>query len=347
MRNQFLLVTIISLVSYCGGAAFAQSPQKNGPAQKPAASQPQPDQTSAKSPISKKKLEELRDLCQKRLKENPRDVETIVKLGSTYQFLNEYDKAIDQFNNALAIDPKNWKAFLGRSLMFSRKGLKAESAKDLQMALKYNPELKQTLEATMAHAKTSVAKALAPFYVDGEQGYYTSKIDTANDKAANEAREGKIAVAIKTLTDGINSFPSSKMVYKNQEYAKYCLSKSYQLRAFCNFKQKDLPKAIEDMTQAATLTPLKKEIYLDRSQLYAVTGDKVKAQADLEKAKTLKPDWMPAGMAAAITSSMKESMSYAAKRGHDMQGAATKANHSKTANASTKTNASNKSARPD
>lgn len=320
MRIQILLATtLFSFLANCGEAVCAQPQAKVLPPQ---------ESSTAKAPMSKQKLEELRALCQKRLKENPRDVETIVKLGSTYQFLNENEKAIDQFNNALAIDPKNWKAYLGRSLMFSRKGMKAESAKDLQLALKYNPELKQTLEATMAHAKTSVAKALAPFYVDGEQGYYTSKIDTANDKAATEAREGKIAAAIKTLTDGINSFPSSKIVYKNQEYAKYCLSKSYQLRAFCNFKQKNLPKAIEDMSQAAILTPLKKEIYLDRSQLYAVSGDKVKAQADLDKAKTLKPDWMPAGMADAITKSMKDSMAYAAKRGHDMHDGKPKANAS-------------------
>lgn len=273
---------------------------------------------STKTPLDSKKLAELRVMCQKRLKQNPRDVGAMVQLGSTYQFLGENEKAIDQFNNALAIDPKNWKAYMGRSLIFSKKGMRREAAQDLKLAFQYNPELKQSLEATMAHAKSSTAKALAPFYVDGEQGYYTSKIDTANDKAASQIRLGQTDVAIKTLTGGINSFPSSKIAYKNQEYAKFCLSKSYQLRAICYFKQKNLPKAIDNMTQAATLTPMKKEIYLDRSQLYAAAGDKKKALADAEKAKTLKADWMPAGVAEALSASMKESMSYAAQRGHDM-----------------------------
>lgn len=316
-KQAILIMTVSGLIASCDHAAFATKSQTA--------------QTAVSTPtnIDAKRLDELRVMCQKRLKQNPRDVEAMVQLGSTYQFLGEYDRAIDQFNNALAIDQKNWRAYMGRSLIFSKKGMNRESAQDLKLAFQYNPKLKQTLEATMAHAKSTVAKALAPYYVEGEQGYYTSKLDNANDRASSQMREGKTDLAIKTLTDGINNYPSSKIAYKSQEYAKYCLSKAYQLRSICYFKQKNLAKSIDDMTQAATLTPMKKEIYLDRSQLYAASGDKKKAMADAEKAKTLKPDWMPAGVAQALKSSMTESMSYAAKRGHDINQSKSPTNNKK------------------
>jgi Flp pilus assembly protein TadD len=64
------------------------------------------------------------------------------------------------------------------------------------------------------------------------------------------------------------------------------------MRALVYAKQNDLDKGIADLSELIRLRPDDAHAYLDRGTLYFKKGDKVKADADRDRAKELDPTFV-------------------------------------------------------
>ena len=66
---------------------------------------------------------------------------------------NELDRAINEFNRAIELDPRYALAYGNRGLALMRQGKDAEAEKDFERALALRPELKAELELNVEKIK--------------------------------------------------------------------------------------------------------------------------------------------------------------------------------------------------
>ena len=72
------------------------------------------------------------------------------------------------------------------------------------------------------------------------------------------------------------------------------MAEAYYDRALFSLRSGELEAAIEDMSAVIDLRPMDPRYYMERAQLYLMTGERGRAADDLEKvlAVTLDEDWV-------------------------------------------------------
>lgn len=261
------------------------------------------------------KTKEAQGIVTKVLKAEPKNVQAIMLQGAIYSGQNLHDKAIEYYTKAINLEPKNTTAFILRSQSYGKKGMQTESQADMQRAIKSNPQLEAQVNAqmskAMAAANAALQKGLVDLYVGGEKDMKSNALDAGHLKGKTLLQEKKFDEAIGVLTQAIDSYPTSKKVFKSEEMAKFRLSETYQNRAFAHLLKKEFQKGVDDLNKAIELTPKHKESYLNRSKAYELLGDKAKAEADKKTANALAPNWRPAVFQAALDKSAQAAKDYA------------------------------------
>lgn len=74
---------------------------------------------------------------------SPYDSVFHTNLAATYAHLNKFDEAKNEYNRALELNLGNVDALVGRSELFLRDGKVPEALKDIQAAIKLDPETKR------------------------------------------------------------------------------------------------------------------------------------------------------------------------------------------------------------
>jgi len=188
----------------------------------------------------------------------------------------EYDKAIDDYNQALAMNPKDANAFYDRAKVWEKKGKYDELMADCNEALALNPKF----------AEAYIGRSIAW----NEKGKYDKAIADCNQALAinselaeaynnrglalNEKREFDKAIADCNQALSIN--PKLAQAYNNRGQA-------------WNHKR-EYAKAIADCNQALTLNPKLANAYINRGVAWGEKGERDKAIADFDQALAISPD---------------------------------------------------------
>ncbi|MBD3879512.1 MAG: tetratricopeptide repeat protein [Quinella sp. 1Q5] len=193
--------------------------------------------------------------------------------GNAYLDLKQYERAIQDYDKAIQLNPNHEMAYNNRGLAYGKLGQKDKEIQDYESAIKLNPnyagsyynrggyylELKQYERAIQDYSK---AIELNPILY---QAYYNR---------GNVYLKGleQYEQAIKDYSTAIYINPDLYEAYVNRGI-------SYALSG----KPGNLEKAIEDATKAIQLNPKRVDAYMLRGNIYQALGETEKSQADFAK----------------------------------------------------------------
>jgi tetratricopeptide (TPR) repeat protein len=71
---------------------------------------------------------------------NPKDAETYTRRGGIYTLQKQYDKALENFNRAIDLDPRSAKAYYNRALVYYYQGKYDQALADLNKTIELKPK---------------------------------------------------------------------------------------------------------------------------------------------------------------------------------------------------------------
>ena len=234
---------------------------------------------------SQKEIEELKkQLAQAKDKKEKKKVEAKISddermfqanewFDKGYQhYLNkEYDKAIEAYTSAIAINPNYAKAHYNRGTVYGKeKGLHDKAIEDFNKAIALNPNLAE------AYNNRGAAYGNKGQYDRAIEDY--NKASTLNPNFAEAYNNRGIAYADKGHYDRAIE-DSNKSIALDPNYAK-----AYYTRGLAYGKKGQYDRSIEDFNKAIALNPNDAKAYAARGLAYAILGVIDRAISDLQKA---------------------------------------------------------------
>lgn len=199
----------------------------------------------------------------------PRDAQGFVLRGFQSQQNGQYDRAIADFDRALALDPNNVRALTGRGEARGRKGEHDRAIADFDRALTLDPAFLPALHGRGAvHEKTGDHDAAIRDYDEilRHDGADTSAL---TGRAIAWNAKGEFGQAQADYDAAIAANPEHALALNNRGW----------LRATCpDAGLRDGIKAVQDARQACELTHWADPIHLDTlAAAYAETGQYAEA----------------------------------------------------------------------
>lgn len=207
------------------------------------------------------------------LKKSPKHAQTYVKRGDEYFLLNEFDKAVADYNQALQLDNTLDAAYFGRGLALGRAGLVDEGIRDLSEYIKRNPD------SSLAYTKRGIRKLWRGDAESAEQDFIAAlKINPKNAEAHDDL--GVIHATRKEYAEAIRHFLTTIELDPSYQKAHHNLAMSYYLVG----KDNDALIAINN---ALILWPESRNSMLLKSQILQALGRNKEARQLQEDAEFL------------------------------------------------------------
>ncbi len=210
------------------------------------------------------------------LKDQPQaQAAALVNRGATYWYIDKTELALADFNRAIALDPKNARAFRERSNAYRGIGQLDKALADANDAVRLDPNNAQGFDyrANVFNNNRQYDRAIADYnealrlkpgdaqtYMDRGVAYYFKK---------------DYAAAIGDYDQAIKLDPKKSRAYTNRGAAYKKLGR--------------IDQAITDESEAIKLDPLDPEYFDNRGLSYAENGDYDRAIADYDRALALNP----------------------------------------------------------
>ena len=200
--------------------------------------------------------------------------------GLTYQNTGKYDKAIEQYDKSIELNPNYANAYNNRGTAKNSLGQHVEAIADYDEVIRLNPD------HALAYTNRGVAKDSLREHKDAITDYNQAirlKPDYAeayNNRGVTKNGLGQHEKAIEDYDKAIRLNPDYALAYLNRGVAKNGLGKR--------------DEAITDYDEAIRLNPDVAEAYLNRGVAKNGLGQHEKAIEDYDKAIQLQPDYSDA-----------------------------------------------------
>jgi tetratricopeptide (TPR) repeat protein len=193
--------------------------------------------------------------------------------GRYYRTLNKFDRALEDYNKAITLNPKGYAAYNNRGKVYFETNENEKAIADYSKALEINPKYVD------AYANRGG--------VYGKTGRYAEAIENLNK-------------AIELDSMYIDAYSNRALTFYYSQQYEPCIrdcdfflrfyplnADMYNLRGLANDLLRRYQEAIADYNEAIRLKPDQGVFYQNRSYAYFASGDKKKALADAEKAQNL------------------------------------------------------------
>jgi tetratricopeptide (TPR) repeat protein len=180
------------------------------------------------------------------------------------------DQAIEDYNNALRLNPNNAEAFLGRGIAFASRSDFETAIADFTDAIR--------IDSNLAAAYVFRGRALAASVVtvtEIEEGF-SDFFYIVEEEEITAEQEAAFDLAIADCTQAIRLDPNFVLAYRE--------------RADAYTRKGDYDRAIADYTAAIRLDPNNAAAYTRRGEAYNNKGDHNRALADYNQAIRLDPN---------------------------------------------------------
>ncbi len=187
-----------------------------------------------------------------------------------------YERAIEDFDKVLVLEPDNVLALIRRGQAFSQLGQTARGLVDLDRAIALSPNSSETyFYRGLIHGRRNETEAALSDY-DAALERSPRNVDALAGRAAIYSHEGKFDLAIGDLNAAIAIDSRNPIAFYNRGYA--------------HFAKAEYQKAIADYTTAIGIDENFGLAYNNRCLTRAITGqDLLKALADCDVALRLMP----------------------------------------------------------
>ncbi len=189
--------------------------------------------------------------------------------------LNLLGEAVQDFDQAIDINNKNYNAFIFRSFSKFQLENNMESIRDCNQAINLDPkkDIAYSLRGLAKYQLEKYSEATKDF--DKAINLKPENADLYNDRGLAKASIGDHQKAIKDYDKAIELDPKNSQAYHNRGFSKFTLEKNIE--------------AIEDIDKAINLKPENADLYNHRGLAKASKGDHQEAIKDYDKAIELDP----------------------------------------------------------
>jgi predicted AlkP superfamily phosphohydrolase/phosphomutase/Flp pilus assembly protein TadD len=148
----------------------------------------------------------------KLVQETPKDSGLRASFAGALGALGRYDAALEQLTAAVDLDPMNIEAYHNRAVIHERRGERDAAIRDYQTAVRYNPQYEPSRQA--------LARLNAPLPNQPRNDAEREAL-ALSDRAAQAARRGDYAAAMKLLDDAARRAPRFPIVYQYRANVAY------------------------------------------------------------------------------------------------------------------------------
>lgn len=219
------------------------------------------------------------------------------RAASHYKKQN-YALAIEDYTQALKLDPNNQSAYFNRALCYDGLGDNNSALADLNKLLELNPNFDSAAYYNRASAYKNLGdydKAIADYTRVAEN--YSRAIETFNRALENYNRDPSITsgdgYTLTVSSAGFVTVHTGGFEIKPLDFVSLVdFGKLAQKNLGDCYKDlKNYSRAVEAYTQAINLAPNYQEAYFDRAWCYGELGDNEKALNDYNKLLELNPNY--------------------------------------------------------
>ena len=211
---------------------------------------------------------------------NPNYAKSYKNRGLAYFAKGEIDLAIADYNRAIELDPTNAHAYNNRGTAYSEKGEFHLALKDLTRSIELKPELTEAYfyRGVTYHRKDEIDRAIEDYNRAIELRYDYAR--AYNNRGIAYHDKGDLEQAIEDYSKAIELRPTLTQTYSNRGNA-------YTSTGLVNL-------AIKDYTEAIRLNPSLAEPYCNRGVAYERKDELDLAIKDYTKAIELQPNYAEA-----------------------------------------------------
>ena len=208
------------------------------------------------------------------IKLNPEDAYAYLFRGYAYDDLKEYGKAIEDYSKAVELNPKEADFYYFRGVAYDYLKDYDKAIEDYSKAIELNPEYAEAYKdrGNVYRYKEEYDKAIED---------YSKAIEFNPEVADAYYFRGFAYDNLKEYDKAIEDY--NKAIELNPED-----SDLYYSRGFVYADLKEYDKEIEDYSKAIELNPEDAELYYFRAKAYEAIGETEKAKADKEMSEKLK-----------------------------------------------------------
>ena len=162
------------------------------------------------------------------LKQQPKDVALLIKRGDLYFQLHEFEQAIEDYSDAIALDSHADEAYFGRGMARGRSGQIAEGIQDLTIYIKRHPK------SARAYTKRGVRYLWRHDDAKAEHDFVRAialnpgNAEAHDDLGVIHARRGEYAVALQHFTAAVSIDPTYFKAFHNQAMVFYLQGQDLQ-----------------------------------------------------------------------------------------------------------------------
>lgn len=216
------------------------------------------------------------ELYDEAIRVNPKNAIAYGNRALAHSYLTEYAEAIEDNNIAVSLDPKYAGAFRNRGTAYAELDNHQQALKDYIKAIELDPN------DSIAYFNRGKSYVKLGQHAQAIQDYDKATELNPSDAAAYFNR-GNSYDDLKQYEQAIQDY--SKAVELNPKYAS-----AYYNRGISHRKQNQYEQAIQDYNKAIELDPNNSDVFNSRAFAYAYINEFDKAVFDAEKALSLKPD---------------------------------------------------------
>ncbi|NQT07283.1 MAG: tetratricopeptide repeat protein, partial [Candidatus Omnitrophica bacterium] len=217
------------------------------------------------------KIEEVRGLPKRKI-----EAAIYGSRGKIHAEKREFDRAIENFNKAIELDPELTLAYSNRGVAYAGKSEFDNAFKDFNKAIELDPEV---VIAYVARGSTYVK--IAGF--DKAIENFTKALELDPVFFSVYVDRGKVYVKIGEFDKAIEDF--TRAIELNPK-----LAEAYTNRGYAYMERGELDKAMTDFNKVIELNPSNSMAYNNRGAVYTKQEEYAKAIADFTKALELNPN---------------------------------------------------------
>jgi tetratricopeptide (TPR) repeat protein len=222
------------------------------------------------------------------------------------------DKAIAEYAKAIRKKPKAWENYYNSAVAYWENGDYGSAAANIGQAVRLNPNsaAARAIEynnRAVEYTKTGEYEKAIEYYSQAlrldpnNRAVYGNQASAYANRATAYAEKGDYDKAIEGYDQALKVNPNNKVAYDSRTNA-------YHARAIAYGNNGDYERAISDLNQSLRFDPNSAKVYGSRSAIYSnrarehasngdygnAIADLGKAIEDLDKAISLRPDWVEA-----------------------------------------------------
>jgi tetratricopeptide (TPR) repeat protein len=201
-----------------------------------------------------------------------------ILIGLHLSSIKDHDHAIEQFNEAIHLDPKAATAFVNRGLTYLDRNDRDRAIADLTEAIRVDSKSAISAIAFAARGKTYHMKGdLARASVDFNDAIriIPKNAQAFRSRGIAHAIRGDMENALADFTEVIRRNPKSAMAFAT--------------RGSMHFSNGNLDRALADFNEAIRLGPQIADVFVARGRAHFTNNDKDRAIADYTEAIRLDP----------------------------------------------------------